>query len=93
MTHAPHTDAEIRRVLGDYCDECISRAGTLNGLAELDNGNLRKLAELAQEIHDHPGLLRPQELGASYADMKAVETLRLAGRIVFRSGITEKVAE
>ncbi len=91
MTHAVHQGT--RRVLGDDCDECLSRAGTLNGLSELDSGNLKELAELAQEIHDHPGLLRPQDLGASYADRNAVETLRLAARITFRSGISQAVAE
>ena len=93
MTHAPHPEAEIRRVLGDNCEECLARSKDLNGLSQLDNSNLRKLAELAKEIHDFQGTLRrPQELGASYADRQAVETLRLAARIVFRSGITEKVA-
>ena len=91
MSHSPHLLP--RRVLGDDCDECVGRSKDLNGLAQLDDGNLRKLVELAQEIHDmEADLLRPQELGASYADRNAVETLRLAARIVDLSGITFEVA-
>ncbi len=90
MSHSPHLLP--RRVLGDDCEECVNRALDLNGLSQLDTGNLQKLAELATELHANPGVLRPQELGASYADRKAVETLRLAARIVERSGITEEVA-
>ena len=94
MSHAPHQGT--RRVLGDDCEECVSRAADLNGLSALDNGNLRELAHLAQQKHEVRAagrqITRPTELGASYADMKAVETLRLAARIVYRSGITEEVA-
>jgi len=91
MTHAPHQG--VRRVLGDDCDECVARAKDLNGLSQLDTGNLRELADLAAEkAAVHPQLLRPQDIGASYADMKAVETLRLAARIVYRSGIDPDVA-
>ena len=90
MSHSPHLLP--RRILGDDCEECVSRAGTLNGLSQLDDTNLAKLADLAVEKHTASSLLRPQELGASYADMKAVETLRLAARIVDRSGIDMEVA-
>lgn len=93
MSHSPHLLP--RRILGDDCEECVSRAMDLNGLSQLDDTNIEKLADLAAEkmvINGGLGLVRPQEIGASYADMKAVETLRLAARIVYRSGITEEVA-
>ncbi len=91
MSHAPHQG--IRRVLGDDCEECVGRAGDLNGLSQLDTGNLKELAKLATEKQASKFILRPSDLGASYADMKAVETLRLAARIVNRSGISPAVAE
>ncbi len=91
MTHAPHQG--VRLVLDDDCEECVSRSKDLYGLSQLDNGNLRKLGGLAHAIHVNPGSEdAPQELGASYADRNAVETLRLAARIVYRSRITEEVA-
>lgn len=87
MTHTPH---ELpRRILGDDCEECRSRSGTLDGLSHLDDGNIRKLGDLAAEIKTD-GVTA--ESGISTADWNAVETLRLAARIVFRSGITEEVA-
>ena len=88
--HAPHHDLP-RRVLGDNCDECVERSLTIEGLASLDNSNLQKLAELAAEMDTTPHA-RPQELGASYADAKAVENLRLAARLTYRSGISPDVA-
>ncbi len=87
--HAPHQGT--RRVLGDDCDECVARADDLHGLSQLDTQNLRELADIAAEKAETP-ILRPQDIGASYADMKAVETLRLAARIVYRSGIDPDVA-
>ena len=91
MSHAVHQLP--RRILGDDCDECVSRSKDLYGLSQLDTGRLRKLAELALEFHANPGTDdQPQELGASYADRNAVETLRFAARIVYRSGIDPEVA-
>lgn len=92
MSHGPHL--RTRRVLGDDCEECLDRASNgLNGLSQLDNGNLRELAAIAREKSNDPfGIERPQAIGASFADMKAVETLRLAARIVYRSEITEEEA-
>lgn len=85
LMHAPHEGPG--RVLYDNCDECVARAiGGLDGLSHLDNGNLKELAKIAVEKMSHPRLVRPLE-GCSYADMKAVETLRLASRLVERSGI------
>ncbi len=90
MSHGPH---ELpRRVLGDDCHECRSRANDLYGLSQLDDKNIAKLADLAAEKQAMTNLVRPQDIGASYADMRAINTLRLAARIVFRSGITEEVA-
>lgn len=76
-----------RWVLGDDCEECVSRAGTLDGLEYLDQGNLDRLGELALEVHRYG---KPPD--ASYADMKAVQTLRRAARLTFAAGITEEVA-
>ena len=90
MSHGHHDLP--RRILGDDCAECVERSLDLNGLSNLDDTNIKKLGDLAAEIKATPGLMRPQEIGASYADRKAVETLRLAARIVFASGITEEVA-
>ena len=90
MTHGPHTTP--RRVLGDDCHECRSRANDLYGLSQLDDTNIAKIADLAAEKKAMTNLVRPQDIGASYADMIAVNTLRLAARIVFTSGITEEVA-
>jgi len=61
-------------------------------LSQLDDKNIAKLADLAAEKQAMTNLVRPQDIGASYADMRAINTLRLAARIVFRSGITEEVA-
>lgn len=79
------------RVLDDGCEECVARSGDLDGLSHLDSKNLRSLGELAAETHGR-GVISKKPDDASYADMKAVETLRHAGRIVFASGITEEVA-
>ncbi len=89
MSHGPH---ELpRRVLGDDCQECVQRSMTIEGLAALDDGNLRKLAELAAELSIER--IDRREAGVSHADEKAVENLRLAARLTYRSGITEEVAE
>ena len=37
MSHSPHLLP--RRVLGDDCDECVSRSLSLNGLSQLDDDN------------------------------------------------------
>lgn len=89
MSHAPHVSPY--RVLSDYCDECFDRSSTLEGLAELDTDNIRELAALAAEKFDMPDVLRPTQLGASYNDMRAVEVLLLAERIVNKSRIKEWV--
>ena len=91
MSHGHHDLP--RRIFGDDCEECVERAKTLPGLGYLDDSNIRKLADLAAEVRANPyGEDTPQlSFGASYADMKAVDNLRLAARIVFRSGITEEV--
>ncbi len=90
-THGHHDG--VRRVFGDDCKTCVARAtGGLEGLSHLDGPNLQELATLAAEKMATHGLTRPQEIGASYSDMKAVETLRLAGRIVYRSGLDPDVA-
>ncbi len=86
MSHGHH---ELpRRVLGDDCQECVERSGSLVGLAQLDDGNLVKLADLAAEMKDTSHDITD----ASFADINAVGTLRLAARIVYRSGITEHTA-
>ncbi len=90
MSHAVHQ--KPRRVLGDDCDECVERSKTIQGLAALDSHNMAKLAELATELKKEGRLLRPPD-GISYSDMRAVANLRLAGRIVFKSGITEEVCK
>ena len=92
MSHGPH---ELpRRVLGDDCHECRSRANDLYGLSQLDDTNIAKLADLAAEVRADPyGEATPQKsFGASRADMRAVHNLRLAARIVFASGISKEVA-
>ncbi len=78
MSHRYHGDLR-GIVLRDGCDECEGRAATLIGI---DDGNLRLLGVLAQKSAPEMG----------FADHKAVDTLRLFGRIVFRSEITEEVA-
>jgi hypothetical protein len=92
MSHGYHK--KPRRVLGDDCKECVSRAQTIRGLVVLDPENLAKLAALAAEVKADPyGEDTPQaSFGASYADMKAVDNLRSAARIVFASGITKEIA-
>ena len=86
MSHGHHDLP--RRVLGDDCEECVQRSMTIEGLASLDDSNLRKLAEFAVELKDTSHDITD----ASWADMKAVGNLRLAARIVYRSGITEHTA-
>ena len=89
MSHAYHELPRI--VLGDDCDECVERSRTLEGLASLDEINLRRLALFSAELkassdpYDKPA-------HASHGDMRAVDNLRLAARIVFKSGITEETA-
>ena len=92
MTHAVHQSP--RRIFGDDCEECVERAKTLPGLGYLDDSNIRKLGDLAVEVRANLyGEDTPQEsFGASRADMKAVDNLRQAARIVFASGISEEVA-
>jgi len=91
MSHGHHDLP--RRIFGDDCEECVGRASTIVGLAALDSINIKKLGDLALEFHANPGTEdQPQELGASFADVRAVGNLRLAARIVFASGIDEEVA-
>ena len=89
MSHGYHR--KPRRIFGDDCEECVERASTIAGLAGLDSINIVKLGDLAAELKEI-WRIDPREVGVSYADEKAVENLRLAARIVFASGITEKVA-
>ena len=88
MSHGYHDLP--RRIFGDDCEECVERASTIPGLAELDSTNIVKLGDLAAELSIER--IDRREAGVSYADEKAVENLRLAARIVFASGITEEVA-
>ncbi len=88
MTHGHHD--KPRRIFGDDCEECVERASTIAGLAELDKSNIVKLGHLAAELSEIHYVAAAE---VSYADEKAVENLRLAARIVFRSGITEEVAK
>lgn len=78
MSHSLHDGAGL--VLFDGCEECRIRSGSIVRLSELDDTNLKRLASLARH--------RPPEMGAN--DRRAVEALRLGGRIVFASGITEE---
>lgn len=93
MSHAVHKLP--RRIFGDDCEECVERSGNIARLSSLDSSNIVKLGDLAAEVGIHradfrtPGSRPP---GASYADVRAVDNLRLAARIVFASGITEEVA-
>jgi len=66
----------------------VLRSKSVEGLAALDDSNLRRLAELAAELNQ----TRSDINDASWADMSAVDNLRLAARIVFRSGIEEHTA-
>lgn len=92
MMHAIHERPRV--VFGDECNECVSRSYSIEGLAQLDEENLAKLgalaAQAAQLRRRWGGSMRP--LGASYSDMRAIETLRLAARVVYGSGITEEDA-
>lgn len=86
MSHAYH---ELpRRIFGDDCEECVGRSSTIEGLSALDSSNIKKLGDLAAEIHRADGTVP----NLSNADVRAVENLRFAARIVLRSGITEGVA-
>ncbi len=95
MSHGYHR--KPRRIFGDDCEECVERASTVEGLAELDSTNIVKLGDLAAELSEMKSSGKWDDVHyvaaeVSYADEKAVEKLRLAARIVFASGITEEVA-
>lgn len=84
MSHDYHGDLK-GVVLRDGCEECEDRASRLDGLASLDDHDLWTLANMAHlERLGTP-------LTLSNADHRAIDNLRLMGRIVFRSGITEEV--
>lgn len=85
MTHAYHQLPRV--VFGDDCWECRTRASTIEGLAALDRQNLRLLGDLANDLA--VGSARPER---SDADMRAVENLRLAARIVYESEISRETA-
>ena len=85
MSHAYHGNLN-GTVLKDGCDECEARV-KLPGMSSLDDANLQRLAVLATRDHVIP-LTTPE---ISHAEIVAIENLRLMGRIVFASGITEKV--
>lgn len=93
MTHAIHQTP--RRIFGDDCDECVERASSIpRMLSGLDSSNKRTLGALAAELHTRAkngDLSKPDNV--SWADLKAVENLRFAARLVFASGITEEVAQ
>jgi hypothetical protein len=80
MSHRYHGDL-VGLVLRDGCEECEERADSILGLTALDSTNIRRIATMAR--------MKPDE-GMSLADDRAVSWLRLAGRIVFASGITEE---
>ena len=92
MTHAVHQTP--RRIFGDDCNECVERANSIpRMLSGLDSSNKRRLGVLATELHtrvENGDLSKPDDV--SRADLKAVDNLRTAARLVFASGITEKVA-
>ena len=91
MVHSAHQLP--RRIFGDDCDECVQRASTIEGLQWLDSQNIIRLGDLAAEIGvDATDMEFSKPDDASWADMKAVDNLRFAARIVFASGITEEVA-
>ena len=94
MIHELHKGPRV--VFGDDCDECVSRCDTLDGLAALDRINLVKLGALAARVVElrRAGLASRAGalLGASYVDMRAVDVLLLAARLVHGSGITEEDA-
>lgn len=87
MSHAVHLLP--RRIFGDDCEECVGRANSIEGLIHLDSSNIVKLGDLAAEMGPRHGAIPS---GMSRADVRAVDNLRLAARIVFASGITEEVA-
>lgn len=92
MTHAVHV--QPRRIFGDDCEECDQRAASVRGLVALDPNNIRRLADLAAEmkVGGFSGDPDDSPPDSSRADMKAVDNLRMAARVVFASGITEEVA-
>ena len=90
MTHGHHD--KPRRILGDDCDECVGRSKNIEGLVRLDPFNIHKLARLAAELHGRGPIDTPPP-GFSHADIRAIDNLRLAGRLVFASGITSEVAD
>jgi hypothetical protein len=85
MSHSIHDTPS--RVFSDDCSECVSRSETIEGLATMDREYLELLAVLAAEAPNGP-----KPFDASWADMKAVDNLRLAGRLVYRSGITAETS-
>ena len=94
MTHGPHI--KQRRIFGDDCEECVERANSIPRMVSgLDATNKRRLARLAQEVVADPyGADTPQEsFGASRADIKAVDLLRMAARLTFETGISMEIAE
>ena len=92
MTHQVHHLP--RRIFGDDCEECVERASSIQGLvAGLDAHNKVKLGDLAHELYvleigDHN---KPADI--SWADLKAVDQLRMAARLTFATMITMEVAE
>lgn len=86
MSHEYHKLPRV--VLGDDCEECRYRAGSIERLSSLDSTNIAKLGALGNSGYEN-GVL-PDE--ASEADKAALANLRLAARIVFASGITEEAA-
>lgn len=82
LTHDPHEGRGI--VLHDGCERCKQHA---IDLYDLDDGNLRRLADLAETRHD-PAV----KASMSTLDFLAMNQLRLYARMTFKSGITEGAA-
>ncbi len=92
MSHAVHLQA--RRILGDDCEECVERASSIpRMISGLDDHNKVKLGDLAHELYVLEIDFHNKPADISWADLRAVETLRMAARLVFATGITQEVAE
>jgi len=99
VSHVYHGD--LRGILfREGCEECEARVNEgIYGLFHLDFENLVKLARLATEqklvsTDERKSRRLPTENpDLSYLDKKAIEYLRAAGRLTFRSGISQEVCE
>ncbi len=90
MSHSVHQLP--RRIFGDDCEKCVERASSIpRMISGLDAQNKLKLGALATEVYrDHIDFHnKPDDI--SWADLRAVDTLRMAARLVFATGISDKV--